>query len=227
MQQMKIGTHTAVDWNSFCCEVTLKWFENQTAIGGQDIEVEIDETAIVKRRYNRGRCLQTVWVFGGVERDTKKKFIVPLLKDSDGSEEPENVSRSAENLVPLIKKYILPGSIIYSDKWKAYDSLSSVGYIHFSINHSEKFVEGDVHSQKVERLWHDLKEWIKRPGMKKGHLHHYIGRYLFCTSGDDREQLLHKFLVEAAALYRRPLGCKKYWAAPRDSSDEDTNDDVT
>ena len=160
----------------------------------------------MKRKYNRGRCLRTVWVFGGVERDTKKKFIVPLLKDSDGGEEPENVSRSAENLVPLIKKYILPDSIIYSDKWKAYDSLSSVGYTHFSINHSEKFVEGDVHTQKVERLWRDLKEWIKRPGMKKGHLHHYIGRYLFCTSGEDREQLLHKFQLLCIHRAVRSIG---------------------
>ena len=182
----------------------------------------------MKRKHNRGRCLQTVWVLGGVERDTKKKFIVPLLKDSDGGEEPENVSRSAENLVPLIKKYILPGRIIYSDKWKAYDSLSSLGYTHFSISHSEKFVEGDVHTQKVERLWRDLKEWIAKETRieERTPASLYWKVPVLYTRCDEREQLLHKFLVEAAALY--PPGSKKDRAAPpRDSSDEDTNDDVT
>ena len=29
---LEISTRTAVDWNVFCCEVTLKYFENQEAI---------------------------------------------------------------------------------------------------------------------------------------------------------------------------------------------------
>ena len=38
--------------------MTLNWFENQSAIGGQDVdsivEVEIDETANSRRKYLRG-----------------------------------------------------------------------------------------------------------------------------------------------------------------------------
>lgn len=71
-KHLKISSRTAVDWNSFCCEVTLQWFQNQEAIGGKDVEVEIDETAIARRKYERGRVLKTVWVFGGIERNRKK-----------------------------------------------------------------------------------------------------------------------------------------------------------
>ena len=39
-----------------------------------------------------------------------KEVIVPLLQASDDDEEPENVSRTAETLLPLVKTYILPGS---------------------------------------------------------------------------------------------------------------------
>ena len=189
-RHLEISTRTAVDFNVFCCEVTLKYFENQEAIGGQDIEVEIDETVVARRKFEKGRIVRTVWVFGGIERNGKKKFIVPLLKDNenDSEEDPENVARSAENLLPLIQSYVKKGSIIYSDKWKAYDRLSTMGYKHHRINHSERFVDGHIHTQNIERLWRDMKEWIKKPDMKRSHLKYYVGRYLFvqrkCRKGN-------------------------------------------
>jgi len=51
------------------------------------------------------------WVFGGVERDTGKCFLVPV----------EN--RSAETLMALIEHWILPGSIIIRNCWKAVSTI--------------------------------------------------------------------------------------------------------
>uniref|UniRef100_A0A0L8GSI5 Uncharacterized protein n=1 Tax=Octopus bimaculoides TaxID=37653 RepID=A0A0L8GSI5_OCTBM len=49
------------------------WIENhQDHIGGPGVEVEIDETVIVKRKYNRGRLVKTIGLFGRIERETKK-----------------------------------------------------------------------------------------------------------------------------------------------------------
>ena len=48
---------------------------------GPGKEVEIDEICIVKRKYNRGRIQNQVWLFGGIERRSKNKFIVPLLEE--------------------------------------------------------------------------------------------------------------------------------------------------
>ena len=59
-RHLKISTRTAVDFNVFCCEVTLKYFENQEAIGGQDIEVEFDETVVARRKFEKGRIVRTV-----------------------------------------------------------------------------------------------------------------------------------------------------------------------
>lgn len=53
----------------------------------------------------------------------------------------------------------------------------------------------------ASRLWSDMKAWMKKPGMKIDHFHHYIRLYLFCISEDDPERLLHKFMREVAALY--------------------------
>ena len=126
--KLHISTRTAVNWSSFCGEVCMHWLQQQQPISGECIEVEIDETAISRRKYNRGRLLKTVWLFGGIERKSGKKFIVPLITDTSEGEEPEIVPRTSEVLLGYIKQFIKPGSIIYSDCWKAYDSIPNVGH---------------------------------------------------------------------------------------------------
>ena len=191
---LKWSQHTSVDWRSFCSEVTLDWLRNQDPVGGDGVVVEIDETFFVKRKYDRGRPLSSVWLFGGVERLTKKKFIVPLIDDHQ--------DRSAQTLIPLIKKYILPGTIIVSDGWKAYSSLRNEGYTHWVVNHSEQFVDPenpDIHTQNIERLWRDIKEWTKRPGIKTEYFEQYFARYLFIK--ENYKHRHHRFFVAPARLY--------------------------
>ena len=88
----------------------MAWQGNQEPIGGQGAEVDIDETLMVRRKYKRGRILWWVWVFGGVERESKRKIIIPL---TDGQ---ECLQRNKDTLIPIIKIYIQLGSVIYSDK---------------------------------------------------------------------------------------------------------------
>ena len=190
--------NTSVDWRSFCSEVTLDWLKNQQPIGGDGVIVEIDETYFVKRKNNKGRNLSSVWLFGGIERVTKNKFIVPLLgKQRD---------RSAATLIPIIKKYILPGSTIVSDGWKAYELLGNEGFTHWVVNHSEHFVDpsdAHVHTQNIERLWRDLKEWTKRPGMLSEYFEQYFSRYLFLK--ENYEDRRHQFFLAAGRLYKPQL----------------------
>lgn len=91
VEGLEISRQTSVDWRSFSSEVAVNWFKNQPAIGGPGIEVEIDETLITHRKYNRGSELKQVWLFGGIERNIKKKFVVPLL-DKDLSPAKRNTN---------------------------------------------------------------------------------------------------------------------------------------
>ena len=79
--------------------------------------MEIDETVIVRRKFNRGRVLKQLGLFGGTERLSKKRFFVTL----NG---PTGDKRNSATLLPLIEKYIESGSIIYRDAWQAYKSIS-------------------------------------------------------------------------------------------------------
>ena len=40
--------------------------------------VEIDESKFGKMKFNRGRCIEGQWVFGGICRQTKACFLVPV-----------------------------------------------------------------------------------------------------------------------------------------------------
>lgn len=88
----------------------------------------------------------------------------------DGSEDfrlevcPDNV-RSAEVLLPLIKKHVCVGSTIHTDHWRAYLGLSDEGYIHRRVNHSDPdhaFVSVDgVHTQRIESSWRPAKDYFR------------------------------------------------------------------
>ena len=62
--------------------------------------------------------------------------------------------------------FILPGTKIITDRWKAYN-LEQEGYIHGVVNHSIEFINNDhpeFNTQKIERLWKSLKKELKREG---------------------------------------------------------------
>ena len=57
------------------------WLKNQEPIGSNNVIVEINESLIVKRKYNRGRLLSQIWLFGGKERVSKKLILISLIDE--------------------------------------------------------------------------------------------------------------------------------------------------
>uniref|UniRef100_A0A914HUB0 Transposase n=1 Tax=Globodera rostochiensis TaxID=31243 RepID=A0A914HUB0_GLORO len=116
-QGIEDGKQTITDWTNFFRDICAEYFvRHSIQIGGQGIVVEIDETCIVRRKYNRGRLRGNAneWLFGGVERGTngQRAFMVPVLR------------RRAQDLLPLIEQYIAPGCCA--------SSLASAAHIHAS-----------------------------------------------------------------------------------------------
>ena len=94
-KQLRINANTAVDWDVFCretCEVTI---ENKSEkIGGTGKVVEKDESKVGKRKYHHGHRVGGQWIFGGVEEESRKCFLVPVEDHSEAT------------LLPIIKKWI-------------------------------------------------------------------------------------------------------------------------
>lgn len=165
-----IGHHTRTDWASFCREVVYdSVIQNMTKIGGPGKIVEIDESKFGKRKYNRGHRVEGQWVFGGVQRDTGNCFMVPVEK------------RDRDTLLPIIQEWILPGTTIISDCWKAYDCLADHGYLHLKVNHSLEFVDAATGActNRIEASWNAAKRTICPSGRRKAFYPGYLAKYMF------------------------------------------------
>ena len=65
-------------------------------IGGPSITVEIDESKFGKTKFNRDRYIEGQWVFGGICRQTKGCFLVPVGKRD---------KRHKHSLLPIIRAH--------------------------------------------------------------------------------------------------------------------------
>jgi len=164
---------------------------NSEKLGGPGKVVEIDESKFGKRKYNVGRIFQGQWVFGGIERGSKKLFMVAVP------------SRDTETLLAIIKEWIEPGTTIISDCWKAYNCLSSEGYRHLTVNHSLNFVDADTgaHTQNIESNWRAAKAAVPKFGNRRHFFPGYLARYLFIRRFPNNGQRFHEFLLAAGQLY--------------------------
>ncbi|KAI6661847.1 hypothetical protein LOD99_9799 [Oopsacas minuta] len=140
---------TITDWKNYMRDLCVtRYLSYPEPIGGPGEIVEIDESKFGHHKYSRGRLLSGQWVFGGVCRGTSDMFMIPV------------VDRSASTLIPLVNEFIRPGSIIMSDKWVSYNQIHPGTFPHYTVNHSENFVDPTTgaHTQTIESAWGHFKK---------------------------------------------------------------------
>lgn len=165
-------------------------------IGGSQDVVEVDESWLFTRKYNRGRYLKLgkrqVWSFGAVSRLTGDMW-VERIQD-----------KTRPSLDRIIQGRIRPRTFIMSDEHRSYqgltDRLGMKG--HATVNHSRRYVEepvmvrgvaprlgssvqGDptvravvVHTNTIERQWRELKKAL-RTCRSEPRVPIYIGEFLY------------------------------------------------
>ncbi|KCZ75002.1 hypothetical protein H311_04027, partial [Anncaliia algerae PRA109] len=92
--------------------------------------------------------VEGAWVFGGVERTPERRCFLFVVE-----------KRDATTLNEIIKKCVLPGSIVITDGWKGYNFLrNDMNYRHYFVNHSISFItmEGH-HTNTIEGTWNGIK----------------------------------------------------------------------
>lgn len=191
--ELKLSDKGICDWARFCREVLIQWcLKRNGQIGGTGKIVEIDESKIGRRNLNVRRSVEGQWVFGALCRETRDCFMVPVAQ------------RNSNTLLAIIKDRILPGSIIISDCWKAYQCLQDEGYKHLTVNHSINFVDPSdkaTHTNNIERLWREAKSNKPLYGRRKKHFADYLARSMFLMAISDPNKRFHIFLQEIASLY--------------------------
>src|SRR5579864_4558337 len=147
--------------------------------------VEIDETYVGGvRKYGRGRPMRgdrvKTPVVAIVQR--KGKVVAKAVKD---------VSR--ESIYPLIRKHVVPESVIYTVEFAAYSDIPNIllrggtggtpaRYKHHTIKHADGvYVRGDVHTNSVEGFWMLVKTGIRGVyhSVSPKYLQTYLNEYSF------------------------------------------------
>jgi transposase-like protein len=65
-----------------------------------------------------------------------------------------------ETLHKHVKRNVRRGSEVFTDGWASYEGLDA-RYVHNVINHAEKYVDGQIHTNGIENFWSLLKRTIK------------------------------------------------------------------
>ena len=150
-EEYSVGPNTIADWGMFCRETMLVFMAGcSEKLGGPNKTVEIDESKFGRRKYHRGHPVKGQWVFGGVERESGRTFLVAV---------PD---RTADTLVAIIRDWIEPGTSVISDNWAAYCNLESEGFTHRTVNHSIHFVDPDTgaHTNTIKSTWRAVKVFL-------------------------------------------------------------------
>ena len=157
-------------------------------------EVEADESYFGGRRKGRrGRGARNkVPVLGILERNGMVK--VEVLK---------NVS--AEEILNFTVKTVRRGSIVYTDKFRSYDSLMFCGYRHLRVDHGKRFSRGKVYINGLEGFWSYAKERIiKFHGVSKEKFPFYLKEMEFRYN--HRHETIFNVLIQYLCdLVAKPL----------------------
>ena len=146
--------------------------KNHEKIGGEDDVVEIDESLCGKLKYGRGdpSKRRRTWVFGGVSRVSGKAFALVC---------PNN-KRTKAVLFPIIQAKIKPKTMIYSDGWKPYRKIPTLGFGHKWVDHSKFYVhptDRNLHTNTIEGMWGTMKRFFPNAGPYN--LEQYITMFLW------------------------------------------------
>jgi transposase-like protein len=138
------------------------------AMSGEDLSeyfqniVEIDETYVggkprkgnMGQPVKRGRGTTKTPVVGVLDRDNKKVYARVALPNRRGQK------LTGKQLFGILKLEVKYGATVMTDQFRSYNVLRKNGFIHFKIDHSKRYADGDIHTNNIESFWATLKRAI-------------------------------------------------------------------
>ncbi|HYW74039.1 MAG TPA: IS1595 family transposase [Pyrinomonadaceae bacterium] len=169
--------------------------------------VEVDETFIggkarFMHKHDRERKIKGTGGMG-------KVAVMGLLERHGNIRVQVVPSRRRYTLDGIVRENVEAGSNVYSDALKSYNKLNDE-YIHGVIDHAEKYVDGNVHTNNIENFWSLLKRCLKGTyvSVEPFHLFRYLDEQAFRfnkRTGND----LYRFIEVAKCLTGKRLEYKK------------------
>jgi transposase-like protein len=197
--------------------VRLALHEKHTVqLGGQGKEVEVDETFIggASRFMHSDKRREKI-----LARGTKGKAAVIGILERGGQVRGGVIGNRKKHLLETqVRAHVKAGSAIYSDNFASYDRLNRFGYEHSVVDHAERYVDGQVHTNGLENFWSLLKRGLKGTyvNVEPFHLFRYLDEQMFRYNnrakkdhfiGDgDRFQMAMRHIANRRITYEQLTG---------------------
>ena len=190
--------------------------EDGGKLGGH---VEVDETFIGARSRNmhadkrrrmgmsKGRGgLGKVAVMGLLERHSKDGHSTVRLHVAG-----KQLRKGA--VQGIVRDNVETGAAIYTDDFGSYRGLSA-DFVHGVINHAERYVDGQVHTNAIENFWSLLKRTLKGTyvSVEPFHLFRYLDEQAFRFNNRKLSDAA-RFALTAGAVFGRRLTFAQLTAA--------------
>jgi transposase-like protein len=174
---------------------------------GADGPVEADETFIggLARFMHKDKKAKITGTGGA-----GKELVMGLLDRETGKVRVKHVAnRKRGTLQEEVRANVAPGSEVFTDELASYTGLDA-DYVHQFVNHAEKYVEGNVHTNGIENFWSLLKRGLKGTyvSVEPFHLFRYLDEQAFRYNerkGDDGD----RFIEAASTAFGRRLTYKE------------------
>src|ERR1700677_543875 len=121
--------------------------------------VEADETFIggLARNMHADKKAEKIHGTGGAG----KELVMGLLDRETGKVRVKHVAnRKRHTLQEEVRANVEAGSEVFTDELASYTGLDA-DYVHEFVNHAERYVEGNVHTNGIENFWSLLKRSLK------------------------------------------------------------------
>jgi len=141
--------------------------------------VEVDETFIGGKARNMHRSVKARRLQGATGYEGKMA-VMGLLERHGEVRTVVIPNTKRKSLRSAINTHVEPGSMVYSDALRSYNDLNT-DYIHSVINHAEKYVDGQIHTNGIENFWSLLKRSINGTyvSVEPFHLFRYLDEQTF------------------------------------------------
>jgi transposase-like protein len=198
-EYIDISPRVCVDYLNFIREIcSWKILQESKQLGGEGQIVQLDESVIYKPKYNLGAGFKTPakWIFALYDVTRKIAYVEFVEK------------RNAETLLPIIKRWVKPGTEIHTDCWAAYNKIYSMDvsppFLHKTVNHSQNFVdpESKAHTNNVEAYWSSVKRKFKiLNGTSRAMTASYLDEHMYLQKYGGSSELAFRNILLHIAEY--------------------------
>lgn len=146
-----------------------------------DGAVEVDETFIGGKARNTHKDVRKRKITGTGGKD--KATVAGVLRRGGEVRTAIVPDRKKKTLQATVKAHVEPGAAVYTDALESYSGLDA-DLAHATVDHAERYVDGQVHTNGLENSWSLVKRGLHGTyiSVEPFHLFRYLDERVFSTT---------------------------------------------